>query len=128
MAYAVLLASVPDEQILAFREERRQLLEANLSILSSHVLTSWVQPTELRDLLRRAIDGGQILRHDLWHPLRSPLWHPSVAVAEIQPELRRVRNDLLVEHADNPNDWYAVEISKVLQVFEHASDSHNGVV
>lgn len=93
------------------------------------MLTSWVQPTRLRDLLRQAIDGGQNLRPDLWHPLRSPVWHSSIAVAEIEPQLSQVWADLLAEHgASDSNDWYGIEISKVLQVFEHAVVSHSGIV
>jgi hypothetical protein len=129
MAYAVLLASVSDDQVAAYREKSQPLLAAGLSIRCSHVLTSWVQPTRLRDLLRQAIDGGQILRSDLWHPLRSPVWHSSIAVAEIEPQLRQVWADLLVEHGpSDPNDWYVIEISKVLQVFGHAFVSHTGIV
>jgi hypothetical protein len=129
MAFAALLASVPDDQVVAFREERRRLLEADLLIRCSHVLTSWVQPTELRDSLRQAIDGGQNLRCDLWHPLRKPVWHPSIAIAEIEPQLRRVWNDLLMKHGPaDPKDWYVIEISKVLHLFRHAFLSHSGVV
>lgn len=129
MAYAALLASIPDDQVIAFREEGRPLLEADLSIRCSHILTSWVQPTELRHSLRQAIDGGQNLRSDLWHPLRSPVWHPSIAIAEFEPQLRRVWNDLLAKHGPaDPEDWYVIEISKVLHLFRHASLSHNGVV
>lgn len=129
MAYGVLLASVSDDQVTAYRERSRPLLAATLSIRCSHVLTSWVQPTRLRDLLRHAIDGGQNLRSDLWHPLRVPAWHSSVAVAEIEPQLRQVWSDLLAEHGpSNPTDWYVIQISKVLQVFGHALASHDGIV
>jgi len=94
-----------------------------------HVLTSWVQPTGLRDLLRQAIDGGQKLRSDLWHPLRSPVWHSSIAVAEIEPQLRQVWADLMAEHGpSDPNDWYVIEILKVLKVFGQAFVSHAGIV
>ena|SRR5439155_23409511 len=114
MAYAVLLASVSDDQVIAYRERSRPLLEASLSIRCSHALTSWVQPTRLRDLLRQAIDGGQSLRPDLWRPLRSPVWHSSIAVAVIEPQLRQAWTDLLAEHGpSDPNDWYVIEISKV---------------
>lgn len=103
--------------------------KAALSVRCSHILTSWVQPTDLRNLLREAIDGGQTLRSDLWHPLRGPVWHPSITVVGIESRLRSVWSDLLSKHPPlDPNDWYAVEISKVLQVFKHASAAHNGVV
>ena len=96
MAYAVLLVSVSDDQVIAYRERSRPLLEGSLSIRCSHALT-WVQPTRLRDLLRQAINGGQNLRSDLWRPIPSPVWHSSIAVAEIEPQLRQVWTDLLAE-------------------------------
>jgi hypothetical protein len=79
--------------------------------------------------MRQAIDGGQKLRLDLWHPLRSPVWHPSMEVTEIELQLRRVWNDVLTTHGPlDSHDWYVVEISKVLQVIGHTPASHNGVV
>ena len=44
MAYSVLLAAVPDDQVLAFREFTRPLPQASLSVRCSHVFVSWIQP------------------------------------------------------------------------------------
>ena len=129
MAYSTLLASVADDQVIAFQEGSQSILEADLSIRCSHALTSWVRPNDLRDLLRRAIDGGQSLRADLWHPLRAPAWHPSRSAIEVESKLRKVWNEQLEKLGPlNPSDWYGVEIAKVLKVFGHAAASHNGVV
>lgn len=129
VAYSTLLASVADEQVIAFREGRRSTLEADLSIRCSHILTSWVYADDLRNSLRLAIDGGEMLRADLWHPLRVPVWHPPVSASEIGSKLRKVWNEQLATVGQfDPSDWYVVEISKVLKVFEHAAGSHNGVV
>jgi hypothetical protein len=129
VAYSTLLASVADHQVIAFREGQRSNLEAGLSIHCSHLLTSWVQPDDLRGLLRQAIDGGQILRADLWHPFRVPIWHPSTSAIEIETKLRNAWNEQLEKAgAIDPSDWYVVEITKVVKVFEHAAVSHNGVV
>jgi hypothetical protein len=50
-------------------------------------------------------------------------------VTEIELQLRRVWNDVLTTHGPlDSHDGYVVEISKVLQVFGHASASHNAVV
>jgi hypothetical protein len=129
VAYSTLLASVADDQVIDFREGRRLMLEADLSIRCSHVLTSWVRPDDLRDLLRQAMDGGQRLRADLWHPFRVPVWHSSTSAAEIEPKLRKVWNEHLEKPGPlDPTDWYGIEIAKVLKVFGHATASHSGVV
>ena len=129
VAYSTLLASVADDQVIDFREGRRSILEADLSIRCSHVLTSWVLPDDLRDLLRQAIDGGQSLRADLWHPFRVPVWHPSKSAAEIEPKLLKVWNDHVEKSGPlDPSDWYGIEIAKVLKVFGYAAASHSGVV
>jgi hypothetical protein len=129
MAYATLLASVSDDRVIAFREEKLALLEADLSIRCSHQLAYLFLPSELGESLREAIDGGLILRHDLWHPFRQPIWHRSTAVADMESQLRRGWNSLLEKHGPlDSNDWFRIEISKVLEVFGHASASRNGVV
>jgi hypothetical protein len=129
VAGSTLLVSIPDEQVIAFRERRRSQLVTDLSIRCSEILTSWVRPDDLRNLLRLALDGGQPPRSDLWHPQRVPMWHPSEAASEIDSKLRKVWNEL--RHANHPpdsSDWYVVEISKVLKVLEHPAASHSGIV
>src|SRR5579871_1739497 len=129
MAYSVLLSSVSDDQVIAFRQGRRPTLEAGLSVSCSHLLTSWVRPDDLRNLLRQAIDGGERLRPDLHHPFRAPLWHSATSAAEIESKLRACYS----EHSEkagpiDPSDWYVLQITNVLTVFAHASACHNGVV
>ena len=129
MAYSALLASIPDEQVNDFRDGRRSVLAAGESIRCSHILTSWVRPADLRGVLKLAIDGGESLRSDLWHPLRPPVWHPGSSVGKIAPALRKIWNEHLERFGPlDPGDWYAVEIAKVLKVFEHAAILCNGVV
>jgi hypothetical protein len=129
MAYSTLLASVPDNQVMAFREGSLSILEADISIRCSQLLTSWVGPSDLRDVLREAIDCGQILRADLWHPFRAPVWHPSRSAFEIETKLRKVWNEQLEKAIPiDPADWYVVEIGKVVKVFGHAATHHNGIV
>lgn len=128
MAHSALLASITDDQVIDFREGRRSILEAGLSTRCSHALTSWVRPDDLRDLLRQAIDGGQSLRADLWHPFRAPVWHPAASASEIESKLRKVWNYHLGKSPLDPSDWYSIEITKVLTVFGHAVSSHSGIV
>jgi hypothetical protein len=129
VAYSTLLASVADEQVTAFRERRLLALETDLSIRCSHSTPFWVGPEDLSSSLRQAIDGGERLRDDLWHPLRVPVWHPPASASEIARKLRSLWNERQERLGpSNPSDWDVVEVGKVLKVFEHAATSRNGVV
>jgi hypothetical protein len=130
MAYSTLLASIADDQVTEFRRGTRLQLEVDLSIRCSHLLPSLVYSTKLGGVLRNAVDGGEILRPDLWHPFRVPMWHSSVSVIALEPQLHDTWNELLKEYERplDPTDWYEVEISKVLMIFQQASKFHNGVV
>jgi hypothetical protein len=130
MAYSTLLATVADDQVAEFREGTRPRLEVDLSIRCSHLLPSLVHSKQMGGILRKAIDGGEILRPDLWHPLRTPLWHPSMSMAALELELRDSWNGLLQESGRplDPTDWYGIETSKVLKVFARALQFGNGVV
>ena len=109
MAYSVLLASVADDQVVAFREGSRSALAGDRKTHCSHSLTAWVQPNDLRKSLRLAIDGGEVLRSDLWHPLRVPVWHRSSEVAFVESPLRKAWNDTLNQLGPlDPSDWHAV--------------------
>ena len=132
MAYSVLLASLPDNEVVAFRERRSEQLRTSLSIRCSHLLPHVIYPKfrALRDVLHNAVDGGERLSPDLWHPLRVPTWHASGPAFEIEHNLRETWRKTLEEEgrSPDPNDWYQVEISQVLTVFAHAAAVHNGVV
>ena len=132
MAYTVLLASVPDDEVIAFREGRSESVTSDLSARCSHILPYWIYPKfhALKEALRDAVDGGEKLRPDLWHPLRAPMWHPAASASQLEPRLRDAWQSTLEQEArsPNPNDWYEIEISKVLKVFAHAASAHNGVV
>jgi hypothetical protein len=129
MAYSKLIASVDEQQVVVFREGKQPVLEANLSIRCSHLLTSWVRPDDLRNSLRQAIDGGERLHADLWHPLRVPTWHSCASAAKIEQQLRSIWGELLEKSAPlDPSDWYGIEIAKVLKVFGHAAGFGNGIV
>jgi hypothetical protein len=129
MAFAAILASVADEQVGAFRERRIALLDASMLVQCSHLLTSWVRPDDLRKILRQAIDGGQNLRADLWHPLRSPIWHDSASVIGIEQAFCKVWADNLERSGQpDPSNWYVVEVAKALSAFQHAVDAHEGIV
>jgi hypothetical protein len=129
MAYLTLLASVSEEQTILLRRGEIKTCKPHLVVSCSHLLTSWVRPARLRELLRSAIDGGTVLRQDLWHPFRVPLWLDPGEVARLDLKLSAEWQTLIQEHGKpSTTDWYAIEISKVLQIFGHASAKGEGIV
>jgi len=129
MAYLALLASVTEDEINRFPNRTLQKLQPSLVERCSHILNSWVRPPRLRELLAIALDGGEVLRQDLWHPLRVPLWQGPEAVIRIERALSAEWEMLARVHGQHgATDWYAIEISKVLNVFRHAAASGNGIV
>jgi hypothetical protein len=50
-----------------------------------------------------ALDGGQTLRADLWHPQRIPMWHPAEEALEIDSKLGQVWNELQDKNGPSVN-------------------------
>jgi hypothetical protein len=129
MAFAVLIGSVPETQALEFRAGERPRLEASRIVRCSHLLASWVTVSPLNRILREAIDGGQPLRADLWHPWRPPVFHTAASAHLLHRKLIEAL-DLAIQEKGVPpaDDWYAVEIGKVIDVFAHAAARGEGIV
>jgi len=114
---------------MAFRDLSRKLFEPSRSIQCSHILATWVDPDDLRNSLRLALDGGEVLRSDLWHPFRVPRWYPAATVGQIELGIRTALSELAVRFGPpDPSDWYGIEIGKVLDVFAHGVAAGQGVV
>lgn len=113
MAYLKLLASVTENEVIGFRARQLDEIKPGLLVRSSHILVSWVRPPELRRLLHTAIDGGDVLRSDLWHPVHPPVWHDPQSARRISQELSSEWQRLLKELGEpGSTDWYAAEIQK----------------
>lgn len=87
MAYLNLLASVDEDQVEALRKDPAVLLRPSLKGAVSHLMGYWVEVQPLGQLLTLAIDGGESVREDLWHPLRSPVFHPAPIVHRLYEDL-----------------------------------------
>jgi hypothetical protein len=87
MAFAVLIGSVPETQVIEFQAGERERLEASRVVRCSHIFASWVTVAPLNRVLQEAIDGGQLIRADLWHPWRLPVFHAKTAVRQLHQEL-----------------------------------------
>jgi hypothetical protein len=130
MAYANLLAAVTPEQVIAFRSESKNLLRPSRVTSVSHLigLRGWVEAQPLQSLLSRALDVGDLLAAQLWHPLREPLYHTPKSVRDISAVLAQAWGAFLAEHSLPEEDWYRVEIGKAVALFSHAAERGEGVV
>jgi hypothetical protein len=122
MAYLSILASVPESRIQAFRKDSSISLGASLVEECSHLIAYWVEIQPVGRLLGDVIDGGQPLHEALWHPLRPPVFHNTHRTKELAVSLKREWSYGLETHPVPKDDWYRVEIEKVLAVVTHAAE------
>ncbi len=129
MAYLNLLASVPEQQVQALRQDSTLLLRPSLRVAVSHLIGYWVEIQPLGKLLGQAIDGGEPISKNLWHPLRSPVFHGPEMARTLYQGIDDAFRDARGPQADESDwDWYRDEINKVLRIFRHASDRGECVV
>lgn len=126
MAYFNLLASVPEAQIARLRADSTALLEPSLVSGASHLLAYWVQVQPLGGLLGRALDGGEVVRPELWHPLRPPLVHGPAAVFELAVQIEAALS--AEAEAVAADDWFSAEVGRLLRLFRHAANVGECVV
>jgi hypothetical protein len=87
VAYLNLLGSISEAEVMRLRGDRTTLLFPTIIGGVSHPLAYWVHAQPLGDLLVRAIDGGAVIRPELWHPLRPPLFHGPATVRELSEQI-----------------------------------------
>jgi hypothetical protein len=129
--YVAHLAAVPVDQIDVVREriDRPEEIELVASRVEHcpHDLTALeVQP--LGEILAEAIDIGQPLRNDAWHPLRAPV--------VIDPETVTARANLLAAAMDQARsemggmmaEVLGGDVDKVRRLYAHASSRGEAVV
>jgi hypothetical protein len=128
VAYYNLLASVPETDVQQLRRDPSALVRPSLVLGASHLLAYWVKIQPLGGLLHRALDGGEALHGELWHPLRPPLVHEPAAVQELARQI-----DVCWEEAQRGEplpdaDWLSVEVRRLLRLFRHAAGAGECVV
>jgi hypothetical protein len=129
MASNVLVAAVPETQITEFRERRRDWFEASRTVSASEILASWVTVSPLNLLLREAIRGGDTIREGLWHPFPPPTAHWTAPTRQLAQQLKDALDQAIREHGSPPpDDWYLVEISKLVTIFDHAATEGEAVI
>lgn len=128
MAYLTFIASLPASEIARFREGSLELMSASKIERVSHYLAYSVNPQPLGKLLGQAIDGGQLLREDLWHPLRAPIVKTEDEVKNLWADLIEAWTIVTREAKVSEDDWYKIEITKLLAVYDHARQNSECIV
>ena len=129
MAYLNLLAAVDPEQVTHLRGDHGFRLAPSKVVGVSHLLGNpgWVTHPPLVSVLAEVLDGGEWLAGSLWHPLRVPKYHPPGAVAVLASRLDEVWRATLAGRPLPDDDWYRIEIEKVIAVLRHAAALVEGV-
>ena len=130
MAYLTYLAAVTTEDLALYRRGDISVMSPTFVSAASHLLAYWVTAQPLGAILQEAIDGGEVLRQDLWHPLRVPRVHPAPATARLYRALSDSLSVALKAAPEPiaPDDWYQAEIDRVRRTFEHAANHDRCVV
>jgi hypothetical protein len=128
VAYFNLLASVSERDVERLRLDPSFLVRPSMVSGASHLLAYWVQAQPLGGLLGRALDGGELVHPELWHPLRPPLYHPSAVVAELAKSISEAWETTVQRHPLPDGDWLAVELARLLRVFNHGAEANECII
>ena len=128
MAYFNLFASVSEVEVERLRRDSSFVLSPSMVLGASHLIGYWVQAQPLGGLLGQALDGGQPLHLEFWHPLRAPVYHQRTAVAELARDIGDAWRLLLASHTPEEVEWLSFEVGRLLRVFQHAAEAGEGIV
>ena len=128
MAYVNFLVAASEVDVLKLSRDASYVIEATLVVAVSHLIGYWLEVQPLGKLLGQAVDGGLTLNPELWHPLRAPVYHDSEKVQTLNQQITDEWQRVLAENPVPEDDWYRLEIEKILQLFRHASDRAECVV
>jgi hypothetical protein len=129
MAYLNWLASIPVAAIPNLKSIAAINQHATASSPCSHLIASWVVVQPLGRLLGEALDGGDSLPGGWRHRLRGPKYHLPDAVCELSRRLHdewQLMSDCAVE--GSADQWYSMEIDRVLRLFRHTETRSEAVV
>jgi hypothetical protein len=129
LAYFTLLASVAEAEVDVLCREPSALLHPSLVLGASHLLSYWVQVQPLGHLLHQAIDGGELLHRELWHPLRPPMFHRPPDVLLLAEQLGEAWEATKPNQPqDDDGGWLVAEVSRLLRLYRHAAQAGECVV
>jgi hypothetical protein len=128
MAYLTVVASITEDEVIRYREGLVETMAASRIERISHFLAYAVREQPLGKLVGEAIDGGEPLREDLWHPLRAPVMQNAEMVKNRWYRISEAWSAVVVKKEVVADDWYRIEISKLLEIFAHASRNSECIV
>lgn len=131
MAYGVLLGSVSTPEIERYRSTLSSTpLRSSRVFSCSHGVLHWVSWHPLGALLAEAIDNGDPLRPDLWHPRRPPVVvHPDEVQARQQQLEAAFRSALSgVGLGEDYDDWTVLESRAVIAAYRYAASKGEALV
>src|SRR5262249_13848083 len=91
-------------------------------------LSYWVQVQPLGQLLHEAIDGGELLHSELWHPLRPPRFHRPPQVRSLAGQLGEAWEAAKPEMPVDDGGWLMAEVRRLLRLYRHAAQVEESVV
>jgi hypothetical protein len=129
MAYLNFIVSAPEQDVQALRRDSTVLLRPSLVVAVSHLVGYCGQIQPLCELLGQALDGGEKVNEQLWHPLREPVFHAPEQVRILYRRLADAWDRAFRPQTDGDDwDWYRHEIGGVLRAFRHASERDECIV
>ncbi len=122
MAFLNRLVSVRSADVEALRDDPDVSVTTTLTVYVSHLIAYWVEVQPIGRLLGQAIDGGTVINSTLRHQLRDPCYHDPDAVRSLYAQLTEAWREATAAEPVPPDDWYRIEIEKVLRLFAHATE------
>ena len=112
----------------ALRQDPSLDLHPTLVSGASHLLSYWVKVEPLGKLLNEAVDGGELLHGELWHPLRAPMFHWPIKVRSLAEQIEASWESVKSEMPQDDGGWLVAEISRLLRLYRHAATASECVV
>jgi hypothetical protein len=128
LAYFTLMASVLEAEVEALRQDSALVFQPSLVSGASHLLSYWVQLQPLGQLLNEAVDGGEVLHGDFWHPLRAPMFHRPPKVRSLAEHIDAAWESVKGEMPQDDGGWLVIEVNRLLRLYRHAAAAGECVV
>jgi hypothetical protein len=128
LAYFTLMASVAEAEVDALRQDPSLDLHPTLVSGASYLLSYWVKVQPLGQLLNEAVDGGELLHGELWHPLRPPMFHRPIKVRSLAEQIEAAWESVKADMPQDDGGWLVAEISRLMRLYRHAATAGECVV
>lgn len=128
MAYCMTLFSTSPENIEAFRRNPNASIDVVRMEMCSHQIVSMGGAPPWNDLLRQAIDGGEVVHPALEHPVRAPRFHNTAAVAALSPQLSAAWKSAVAQSLVDEDELFGGQIGQVVALFHWAYEHNEAIV